>query len=281
MTQVKWLLEPEVFQYESKPIIEALERRGIEHKVCEFGKTYEDVVKVFDPDDCVVVHGSLQLGRAVQKRTRWIPGAYCNLPRFECLYYYPRFGEHLLNYDYAMFPLGALKDRGDWLEYHFGVNGCVFLRPSSGFKTFTGRVVEFCEWDRELRDLSFRLDPETLVLVCQPIEVVKEWRLVVTDRVIAYSQYKEGKGLVRLTGSDLLKVRETPQEVLDYGQQVLSEVRFNPDPIWTLDICETAGGELKVLEVGSFSCAGLYACDPEPIIDEVNKLALKEWEECQ
>lgn len=124
-----------------------------------------------------------------------------------------------------------------------------------------------------------RIDPETLVVVSRPIEILKEWRLVVTDRVIAHSQYKQGHGLIRLQGSDLLKVRETPQEVLDYAQRVLNEVKYRPDPIWTLDICETADG-LKVLEVGSFSCAGLYACDPEPIIEEVNRLALADWDEC-
>lgn len=276
---VKWLLEPEVFQYEDESIIDALEDRGIEHKVVQFGKTYEDIIKTFPDTDCVVVHGSLQLGRAVYRFTNWVPGIYCNLPQFECQYYYPRFGEHLLNSDYAMFPFGALDHRREWIADHFNVEDCVFLRPSSGFKTFTGQIVELCDWDHEIRNISHKIEPETLVLVCKPIEIKREWRLVVTDRVVASSQYKEGEGLVRITGSDLRKVRDTPQTVLDYGQQVLDEVEFKPDPIWTLDICETPAGDLKVLEVGSFSCAGLYACDPYPIVDEVNRLAMLDWED--
>ncbi len=276
---VKWLLEPEIFQYEDQSLIDALESRGVEYKLCQFGKTYDEVIGCFPDDDCVIVHGSLQLGRAVERKTKWIPGVYCNLPKFECLYYYPRFDEHLLNAEYAMFPFGALWHRKEWIADHFSTEGCFFLRPSSGFKTFTGHVVELANWYEELRDLSYRIDPETLVVVSRPIEILKEWRLVVTDRVIAHSQYKQGHGLVRLQGSDLLKVRETPQEVLDYAQRVLNEVKYRPDPIWTLDICETVDG-LKVLEVGSFSCAGLYACDPEPIIEEVNRLALADWDEC-
>lgn len=276
---VKWLIENEVFQYEDQSLIDALEARGIEYKVCEFERTYEDITGTFMPDDCVVVHGSLQLGREVQRKTRWIPGVYCNLPQFECVYYYPRFGDHLLNADYMVLPFGTLKNRRGLATTNFGSDDCVFLRPSSGFKTFTGRVVELIEWYREMRDLSSKLNPETLVLVCRPIEIVKEWRLVVTDRVIAHSQYKEGEGIIRITGTDLKKIRETPPEVIAYGEQVLKEVNFHPDPIWTLDICKTAYGDLKVLEVGSFSCAGLYACDPEPIIDEVNKLAWREYED--
>jgi len=277
---VKWLVEPEVFQHDGQALVDALEAMGVEHKVVGFGITYDDLVaKTFSNEDCVVVYGSLQLGRAAQRKTGWVPGVYCNLPKFECLYYYPRFGKHLLNNDYAMFPFGDLLDRRDWVFANFGASRCVFLRPSSGFKTFTGQIVEYVDWERELKRLSFKVNPESLVLLCRPIEVVKEWRLVVTDRVISATQYKEGKGWIRITGSDIVKTSDVPQEVLDYGQQVLAEVDFNPDPIWTMDICETDSGELKVLEVGSFSCAGLYACKMEPIVEEVNRLALEEYKD--
>ena len=207
-----------------------------------------------------------------------MPGVFCNLPKFECQYYYPRFGDRLLNSDYAMLPFGDMKRRKDWAFQNFGEDNCVFLRPSSGFKTFAGQVVEFADWEGEMRTLSFKIDPEVLVLVCRPVEILKEWRLVVSDRVVAASQYKEGRGLIRLMGEDVVRTRNVPDVVLQYGEQVLKEVKFKPDPIWTLDICETVSGDLRVLEVGSFSCAGLYACDPDPIIEEVNRLSLQEWE---
>jgi hypothetical protein len=41
--------------------------------------------------------------------------------------------------------------------------------------------------------------------------------------------------------------------------------------MWTLDICE-ADGQLKVLEIGSFSCSGFYACDPEAIVKAVHEV---------
>lgn len=280
MADVKWLLEPEVFQHDGEPLLDALVRKGVEHKVCQFGESYEELVASFPEDDCVVMWGSLQLAKVVQRNTKWVPGVYCNLPKLECLYYYPRFAGHLLNSDYAMFPFGELRHKKGWIYYNFGKDDCVFIRPSSGFKTFTGRIVEKVDWERDIRDLSFKLDPESLVLVCRPIEIAREWRLVVSDHIVACSQYKEGKGLVRLQGSDIVKTKEVPERVLEYGRQVLSAVKFKPDPIWTMDIGETATGNLlKVLEVGSFSCAGLYACDPDPIIDEIQRVASKDWED--
>ena len=45
----------------------------------------------------------------------------------------------------------------------------------------------------------------------------------------------------------------------------------NPDPAWTLDVCES-WPDLAVVEVNSFSCAGLYACDYEAVVQAINEL---------
>lgn len=68
-----------------------------------------------------------------------------------------------------------------------------------------------------------------------------------------------------------VRIKDVPQEVLDYGQEVVNNVKYEPDPAWVLDVCETKG-HLKVLEVGSFSCSGLYAADPETVILKINEL---------
>jgi hypothetical protein len=60
---------------------------------------------------------------------------------------------------------------------------------------------------------------------------------------------------------------------------MLDVVEYRPDPAWTVDICELESGELKVVEVGSFSCAGMYASDPEPIVTEINRISMREWKE--
>lgn len=270
MTQVKWLIEPEVFQQDTEELVQSLEKLGVEHQICSFGRPYEEFIKVFKDEDCVVFYGSLQFAKIIKREAKWIPGVYCNLPKFECLYYYPRFGQHLLNSEYLMLPLGELKRHEKWIFDNVIANDKVFIRPSSGSKSFTGKVVKNSEWDKVLRELKFHNDPETLVIVASPANITHEWRIVVADnKVITASLYKENDKMVRSN--------KVPIEVLNYAQGVLDSVKYNPDFVWTLDICK-AEDNFKVLEVGSFSCAGLYACDPELIINAVNHVALKEYD---
>jgi len=269
---VKWLIEPEVFQDDQQGFLDALRDLNIEHKAVKFGVAYEDYYKQFKEEDCVVFSGSLQFAKRINRETKWIPGAYCNLPQFECLYYYPRFGEFLLNHDYVMLPFGELLRRKKFLFETIGESGCLFLRPSSGFKTFTGFVVHEDEFAKELKYLP--LDAEALVIASRPVNLGREWRtVVVNNKIIAASQYKEGRNFDRIA--------EVPQVVLDYGQHVLDSIKYQPDPVWILDLCETKSEEIKVLEVGSFSCSGLYACDPVAVITAVNEVALAEWSEYQ
>ncbi len=269
MTNVKWLLEPETFRGEAQPLVDTLKKLNIEHKVWTFGKPYEEAKNAFKDTDCVVFYGSLQFSRVIKREAKWIPGVYCNLPKFECLYYYPRFGQHLVNADYVMLPLGELSRRKDWLFAKLGKNDQLFIRPSSGFKSFTGEIILEQEWDKTLRFLAFRNDPETLAIVAKPASISYEWRIVVGEnKVIAGTQYKKHGEMVRSA--------TVPIEVFDYAQSVLDSIKYKPDPLWTLDICK-ANDELKVLEVGSFSCAGLYSCDPEAVINAANQIAWKEY----
>jgi hypothetical protein len=263
MKSIKWLIESEVFNDEDDLLIDALKEMSVDHVVTKVGKTYEEYINEMKSHEFMVFHGSLQFCKLIKMKTNWI-GAFCNLPQFECLYYYPRFGKHLLNSNYVMLPFGELKRRKDWLLEKVGTNNKAFIRPSSGYKTFTGKVVSGHNWDRDVDMFGFRINPEELVVVAKPKEILKEWRVVVVDhKVIAATQYKEGEETVRNGTVD--------QSILDYAQEIVNDVDYEPDPAWTLDICETHD-KLAVLEVGSFSCAGLYACDPKPIVTHINKL---------
>jgi hypothetical protein len=268
MTQVKWLIEPEIFEDDAKPLLETLKKLGVEHQIWPFGHMYQDFKSKFK-DDCVVFYGSFQFANVIIRQTTWVPGVYCNLPKFDCQYYYPRLGQYLLNLEYAMMPLGDMKRRKEWILNNFSVQDQVFLRPASGAKSFTGKVVKNSEWDKDFRMFELRADPETLVVIAKPAHITYEWRVVIAEgKVITASQYKAGDKMTRS--------KDVPEAVLQYAQSVVDNVKYKPDPIWTLDIC-AAKGALHVLEVGSFSCAGLYACDPEIIVNTVNHIALEEY----
>ena len=74
---------------------------------------------------------------------------------------------------------------------------------------------------------------------------------------------------------------QVPDKALTFANKVCYYLKYvtcwQPDPIFSLDIAK-ANGEYAILELNSFSCSGLYACDPLPIVRRVNQLARKEYE---
>ena len=126
---VKWLVEPEVFQEDEKPLMKALLLSGVPYVECKFGTPYETYLQKFADGETGVFHGSLQFGKLIKQKSRGI-AVYCDLPKFECTYYYPRFGEFLLNNQYVMLPIGELERRFNWLYNNLGWSGEVFIRPT-------------------------------------------------------------------------------------------------------------------------------------------------------
>lgn len=63
----------------------------------------------------------------------------------------------------------------------------------------------------------------------------------------------------------------------EYVEEVLLNVKYNPHPVWCLDIALDTNGKPYVLEVGSFSVSGLYDTDKEKIVDRVSEIAYEEF----
>lgn len=272
-----WLFEKDVFEEDLEPLKEAVVAQGMQYKewdILAWGvwptrEGDEAILSMFPEEACVIFHGSLQTARRLQQKARWIPGVYANLPNYECTHYYAYLAKYLLNSDYVMLPFGELNRRKDWLLRTVGNNGCVFVRPSSGFKIFTGKVVDERTWEKDVELLGlYDVDPHRVVVVAEPRNIRREWRLVVVDKtVVTASLYRED-------GERCLSADVSP-EVLLYGQEIAAG-DFQPDRAWTLDICEVSEG-LRLLEIGSFSCAGLYACNSASVVDAVSRVALEEW----
>jgi hypothetical protein len=271
----KWLLEKSVIEDEEKSICEAIQAEGFECKVLDFASYMDDsaFLKLFDQDDCVVCYGSLQFASRIRRAAQWIPGVYCSLDAYECAYYYPRLGQCLLNEHYVMLPFGELERRKDFLFDTFDTNE-IFIRPSSGFKLFTGKVVTRNSWEKDLKLFSFYdVDPERIVVAAPGRIVDREWRTVVVEgKIVAASLYME-KGEIKQSPG-------CPDDVWQYAQDVVDENNYDPDRAWTLDIADTCEGN-RVIEVGAFSTSGLYECDWKAVAKAVSAAAMREWEEYQ
>ncbi len=76
--------------------------------------------------------------------------------------------------------------------------------------------------------------------------------------------------MYQLNGASKYK-REWPDEAIALANKVAQE--YEADPMFTIDICQGIDNKFYLLEIGSFSCAGIYSCDVKPIVQEASRIA--------
>lgn len=271
--KVKWLVEDDAFPEDTQPFLDAIKASGFEYKIRKFKPcdTQPDFYYLFPQEDCVIFYGSLGLAKQIRRKANWIPGVYYDPPKYDCVTYYAELGKYLVNGNYMMMPFGELIRRKEYIFEHISSDRAVFIRPNRGDKIFTGKVVykEHYEKDIEIFNIS-QFDKNELVVVAEPRNLAFEWRFVVVEgKVITGSQYRENDRVANDPNY--------PPEALKLAEEVASV--YHPEPVFVVDICLTKSGQYCVMEVGCFSCAGLYACDRLAIIKAVSKIALKDWQD--
>lgn len=268
MTPPVWLIESGVYGSEVEPLAAEIRRQG---KECRF-VTYREVVKgatPLPPGACGIVYGTYPTVRHAMLRCGWTPGGWCSPENLDCAAYYPHFADFLLNRRHEILSgVAAIREK-ERLFREFGRDGGLFARPTSAHKLFVGRLVS--EDDFETALAPTRYDPETRVVIAEPRELGREWRLVVVgNEVIAGSQYAAG-------GARAV-APNCPGEVIAFARGLLAAVRWRPDELFMLDVCES-GGELRLVELNSFSCSWLYACDFAAVVAAASRSAVQTWQQ--
>lgn len=265
-----WLIQTNMEGVNTYPMIaEVLAQEMQVHEIDRGLGTKVDFDE-YHEDDCVICYGDIDFVLQVRQRAPFIPGAYCNFDNMKCSTYFAYLGEHLLNKQYLMMPIGDLLRRWDELTGIFypwaSVRGnkSLFVRPDSGVKPFIGDVVRPDE-KLKIQSIVQSVGPETLVVVAQEKQITTEWRFVVCDkRVITGCQY-------------------LPEELPGWSPssfclaQKIASQEWQPDLCYTVDIAESES-RVYLLEINSFSCAGLYDCGIASIVKLISEAALKEWE---
>jgi len=272
--KTKWLVETTGIPEDIEPLFEALDNEGIEYKEIDRKFVFDhDVHEIYGPDECVVFFGTLQLASIVRRKAKWIPGVYYNVESYNCDHYYPHFGDLLLNCDYIMLPFGELIRRKEFLYEHLGEDRSIFLRPNRGDKIFTGSLIHKEHFEKDVSCFGYnQINPHELIIAARPINLAKEWRFIcVEGKIITGSAYKENN----IVGSEY----GYSEEAFDLATKATG--MYNPDIVWVIDIGLTKGGRYAIVEVGCFSCAGLYKCNREVIVREVSQAAWKEWKSYQ
>lgn len=265
--KAKWLIETTAWTDDLESFFEAIREQEMEYK--QVTSDTEDVLSMFDSDDCVIFYGSLRVGKHIRRKAHWIPGVFYNATAYDCNHYYPFFGDMLLNREYIMLPFGELRRNKEMLYDYLGEDRSIFLRPNRCDKIFTGKLVGKEEFDKELDFLGYgAVDPHEIIVVARPINIVQEWRFVcVRGKVITGSTYKK---------NDRVAIEQGFSEEALATAHMAAEC-YNPDLAWVIDVGLTRAGRYCIVEIGCFSCAGLYKCDRSLIIKEVSAAAIEEW----
>lgn len=268
-----WLIEAGVYGAEADPLLAEVRRQGMAAAAVTFRAVLKDNVltaggRPLADGGCVLGYGTFPFARQVRLHRPWTPGAWCDPASLDCTSYFAHFGKFLLNRDHAVLPgVEAVRQR-DLLFDTYGRGEKVFARPAGCHKVFTGRCIARDDFASALGPA--RYDLETQVVVAAPRPVRREWRLVVAgDRVVAGSQYAAERTKNVRPGC--------PAEVQSFAEAMLAEVRWRPDPVFMLDLCESEG-RLRLVELSGFSCSWLYACDLRAVVAEASEAATREWE---
>lgn len=257
-----WIIQTNMDGVDTEPMIKEVLAQGMMARPLEHHLGASIDFSEYDLDDCVVCYGDIDFVRQVVKRAPFVPGAWCNFRNMKCSTYYAYLGEHLLNRYYIILPIGDLLER-------WSPNRSLFVRPDSGAKPFIGQVIAPDD-KYKIQGLVQSVGPETLVVVAQAKEITSEWRLVICDRKV-------------VTGSRYLPTELGPSSLTTPLLRLAEKIASNdwqPDICYTVDIAES-GGELYLLEINSFSCAGFYKCNISDIVCFASKAAVKEWEDYQ
>ena len=269
---VKWLLEKDVFEENLERLEKEIVKQGMEFSSISYIPFKGEITYPFGDDACVICYGSLNLVARMQREVPWVPGSWCTLKNFECTTYYTHFGKFLLNQDYMMMPLQEVLRLQNTIYERYGIDGCIFVRPNSGFKPFTGCVMPHNEISADAFGYGYyHEDASLLVVVSEPKIIDVEWRFVIADKkVIAGSQYRRDGKLCIASGYD--------KDGFEFAQQV-AQSEWEPDAMYVLDVCRQHDGDCRLLEINAFSTSGLYQCDLAPIVSEAKRIAIREYED--
>lgn len=201
------------------------------------------------------------------------PGTICNWASLKCSEYYLYFKGHLLNDDYCLTTVGGISGSRKFLKGYTGFDSIdVFVRPNACNKSFTGFTCDYREVENRLSVYS-NLTPQILLLIssAKQVEDLDEYRFVVTN--------KGGKNTVVAGCCYTYQTKvNTDSQIWKWLQKVIDEVNWSPDSVYTIDVIEL-DNYYKIVELNSFSCAGLYGCSPEAVVREVSALAEFEYSE--
>jgi hypothetical protein len=265
-----WIVENFTKEDSYKRLVEAVKARGERLIEINGDFKYSMLDEAVKTPQCVIFLGSINMTAMVKAHLpECAPVAFNTAENYLCTKYYSHYGRFLFNDKYSFITLNELLRQKFYFYGNYGKESLIFLRPDSGQKTFQAQLVDLLDLDR-FCEINKEVGHE-LVLVSTPKTIRGEWRFVVTKykEIVSYSTYQYQGQITRVPGA--------PKGAIKLVEEML-EVGYYPDPVFVMDVCEDSDGDFWLLELNSFSSAGLYACDMTKIVSRVGDIARLEWE---
>lgn len=281
MKRITWIIEEYLFDEYQKRLTDSIKKSGMTYLLysdLNHEKKIEDfLTKKFGDDDIVIFHGSLQYGRRISRLPLY-PGVFLTLENYECFNYYGYFGDHLLNSQYMMMGLNdVLRNKNRIFDYL--KTNRVFIRPSNGYKSFTGQLLPKETFDLDFKVLTSSyggLDMNTLVVLSPEQQIEEEYRFIVVDgQVISGAMYMDK--FSRDSWTPYYDVVCKDNEAFDFAEKM--SLIYHPDLAYNIDVCKLTNGEYKLIELNSFCCGSMYGNDCDKVVDAINELCIKEYNE--
>ena len=273
MSDVKWAIATQAFEKPGYPkIVNALVRAGIEFHNSSYDfntRQYDPIPDHFTEQDTVVLYGPIQFVRSNLQR-KFQPGAFGFKTRETLTSVYMTSAplNMFFNQKCIYLPWGMIPSSHEMIADLVGDD--VFIRPDSGFKSFTGFNSKLTTLQFEMNSLrqTNNPDPSEMCLISPAKQITGEYRFVICqNKVVSGSQYRwDDKFDVRL---------DVPQHCWDFAEKV-AELDWQLDTCYVVDIFMDEHGVPYIGEYNSFSSAGLYHCNMDKIVDAVTKAAIDE-----
>lgn len=272
MNKVNWLVDTLILESRNScgDLLSAIKKSGHNLYTTWFNplKDVQDYGPTEFLNSPTILYGTI--GYANRCKRPLFPGAYGFGTNVDCDTYYTTIpNEHLLNEDYYIFPFYYIQNRTNNIFKLFDGNS-FFIRPVKGKKAFTGQVLSKHNYKIELNSLTqlSSVMPTTLCLVSSTKNIQSEYRFLIgKNEVIDGSEYR---------WDNILDIRhDYDMECFKLAEKV-ARLEWQSDSVYTVDI-GLWNGEPKIIELNSFSTAGLYQMNLDLVIDRVSEISYEEF----
>jgi len=274
--KTKWIIENFTDSEDYRDLIKAVKDSGRYCFVIGRHNHFDFNPNGFEENDCVIVQGSIQMTKNIESRLPkgCFPIRYSSWGNYLCSSYYPKFEKFLFNDKYEITTLKNLKENKFEFYRKYGKEALMFIRPDSGEKTFQAQLIDIQDFDKFWEnDIASSAIDSDLILVSTPKKINGEYRVVCSKynggEIIANSTYQyQGKSTL---------IPSIPRGATAKCEEILKSGNF-PDSIFCIDIAEDADGNFWLLELTSFSSAGLYLTNKENIVKRINEIVEMEYQ---